>query len=127
MNAYLQSQCLEITAAGSNITTIHISITFINILIMYTPTKSPFTLPKINLNGTSAEDLFDEYIDAQHAVRKALHILQECTCHGRDFQCNSSDDYNQALFERAENLAKLDDVLDYCQAWIDNANEAMEQ
>ena len=33
-NAYLQSQCLAITAAGSNITTIHISITFINILIM---------------------------------------------------------------------------------------------
>ena len=127
MNAYLQSQCLEITAAGSNITTIHISITFINILIMYTPTKSPFTLPKINLNGTDAQSLFDEYMDAQDAIRKALHILQKCTCHGRDFQCNPVDDYNQALFERAEILAKLDDCLDYCLAWADNANEAMEQ
>ena len=34
MNAYLQSHCLAITAAGSNITTIHILITYINILIM---------------------------------------------------------------------------------------------
>ena len=34
MNAYLQSHCLENTAAGSSITTIHISITYINILIM---------------------------------------------------------------------------------------------
>ena len=34
MNASLQSHCLAITAAGSNITTIHISITYINILIM---------------------------------------------------------------------------------------------
>lgn len=93
---------------------------------MFTPTKTNCTLPKINLNGTSAESLFDEYINAQHAVRKALRTLQACTCHGRDFQCNPAEDYNQALFERAENLAKLDDVLDYCQAWIDNANEAME-
>jgi|TARA_B100000035_G_C20818195_1_gene473059 hypothetical protein len=93
---------------------------------MTTSTRSRFTLPKINLNGTSAESLFDEYIDAQDAVRKALHILQSCTCHGRDFQCNPADDYNQALFERADMLAKLDDVLDYCQAHIDNANEAME-
>jgi hypothetical protein len=29
-------------------------------------------------------------------------------------------------FERAEILAKLDDALDYCMAWLDNANEAIE-
>mgnify|MGYP003133689559 CR=1 FL=1 len=92
---------------------------------MTTSTRTKFTLPIINLNGTSAQSLFDEYIDAQDAIRKALRILQTCTCHGRDFQCNP-DDYNQALFERADILAKLDDGLDYCQAWIDNANEAME-
>lgn len=34
MNAYLQSQNLVITAAGYSITTIHILITYINILIM---------------------------------------------------------------------------------------------
>jgi len=93
---------------------------------MTTSTRTKFTLPKINLNGTSAQDLFDEYIDAQDAIRKALHIFQKCTCHGRDFQCNPVEDYNQALFERADILAKLEDGLDYCQAWIDNANEAME-
>jgi len=93
---------------------------------MTTSTRTKFTLPKINLNGTSAQSLFDEYIDAQDAIRKAINILQACTCHGRDFQCNPVGDYNQAQFERADILAKLEDGLDYCQAWIDNANEAME-
>lgn len=84
-----------------------------------------YTLPKINLNGTSADTLFDEYIDAQNVIRKAREILATCTCHGRDFQSNP-DDYNQALFERSKVLADLDDALDYCQAWIDNANEVIE-
>ena len=88
-------------------------------------TTSKITLPKINLNGTSAQTLFDEYIDAQHEIRKAMQILQKCTCHGRDFQCNPVEDYNQALFERAKILADLEDSLDYCQAWIDNANKAI--
>lgn len=83
------------------------------------------TLPKINLNGTSADTLFLEYRNAQYLVRRAAQALQTCTCHGRDFQCNPADDYNQALYERAEVFAKLEDVLDYCQAWIDNANESM--
>lgn len=83
-----------------------------------------YTLPKINLNGTSAVTLFSEYIDAQHVITKAKDILATCTCHGRDFQCNP-DDYNQALFERAKVLADLDDALDYCQAWVANAHEAM--
>lgn len=88
-------------------------------------TTSKITLPKINLNGTSAQTLFDEYIDAQHEIRKAMQILQKCTCHPRDFQLNSPKDYDLAKYDRAINLAKLDEVLDYCQAWIDNANKAI--
>ena len=83
------------------------------------------TLPKINLNSTSADTQFLEYRNAPYQLRRAAPSLQTCTCHGRDFQCNPADDYNQALYERAEVFAKLEDVLDYCQAWIDNANESM--
>ena len=39
MNAYLQSHCLVITAVGFSITTIHISITYINSPMM--PSNNP--------------------------------------------------------------------------------------
>ena len=68
------------------------------------------TLPKINLNGTSAQSLKSEYIDVHHMLTTAKHFLSKATCHGRDFQCNHPDDFNQALFERAEVIAKIDDA-----------------
>ena len=83
------------------------------------------TLPKINLNGTSAQSLRSEYIDVHHMLTTAKHFLSKATCHARDFQCNHPDDFNQALFERAEVIAKIDDGIDFCEAWINNASEAM--
>jgi len=55
-----------------------------------------------------------------------MQYITASTCHGRDFLWNDPDAYEQALFERAEVLAKLDNALDYCMAWIENANEAIE-
>ena len=93
---------------------------------MTTSPRTMFTLPKINLNGSSPQTLFDEYRLSALLIRKAMQNITASTCHGRDFQCNDPDAYNQALFERAEALAKLDDALDYCMAWVENANEAIE-
>jgi|14BtaG_2_1085337.scaffolds.fasta_scaffold00130_4 hypothetical protein len=89
-------------------------------------TNTKITLPKINLNGTSPETLYDEYNWAAIFVRKTMQSITAATFHGRDFQGNHPDDFNQAQFERAEILAKLDDALDYCMAWMENANEAIE-
>ena len=89
-------------------------------------TNTKITLPKINLNGTSPQTLYDEYRWAAIFVRKTMQSITAATCHGRDFQCNHPDDFNQAQFERAEILAKLDDALDHCMAWMENANEAIE-
>lgn len=83
------------------------------------------TLPKINLNGTSAESLASEYKDVLHLLQTAKGFLTKATCHGRDFQCNDPDDFNQALFERAEVIAKIEDGIDYCEAWIINASDAI--
>tara|TARA_B100001063_G_scaffold214106_1_gene214109 strand:+ start:254 stop:520 length:267 start_codon:yes stop_codon:yes gene_type:complete len=83
------------------------------------------TLPKINLNGTKAESLLSEYKDVLHMLRTAQHFLTKATCHGRDFQCNDPDDFKQALFERAEVIAKIEDGIDYCEAWIINASDAI--
>jgi len=80
------------------------------------------TLPITNINGTSPESLFDEYIEASRLLRKADRFFRESTtCHGRDFQCNPAGDYDKAKFERNEILAKLNDVLEYCEQWVENA------
>jgi hypothetical protein len=88
---------------------------------MTTSTQSQFTLPKINLNGTNAQSLVNEYIDVHHMLTTAKRFLSKATLHGRDFQCNDPDDFNQAQFERAEVAAKIDDGIDFCEAWINNA------
>ncbi len=93
---------------------------------MTTSTQPQFSLPKINLNGTSAQSLKSEYIDVHHMLTTAKYFLSKATCHGRDFQCNHPDDFIQALFERAEVIAKIDDSIDFCEAWIKTAYEAIE-
>lgn len=80
------------------------------------------TLPIININGTSAESLFDEYIEASRLLRKADRFFRESTtCHGRDFQCNSVADFDKARQERHEMFQKLNDVIDYCEQWAEVA------
>jgi len=80
------------------------------------------TLPIININGTSAESLFDEYIEASRLLRKADIFLRESTtCHGRDFQFNPAGDYDKAKQERYDMFQKLNDVLNYCEKWVENA------
>ena len=80
------------------------------------------TLPIINLNGTSAESLFDEYIEAHRLLTRAKRFLAESTtCHGRDYQCNPAGDYDKAKQERHVMFQKLNDVLDYCEQWAEVA------
>ena len=82
------------------------------------------TLPIININGTSAESLFDEYIEALRLLRKADRFLRESTtCHGRDFQCNPAGDFDKAKQERHEMFQKLNDVMDYCERWAEVAEK----
>lgn len=68
------------------------------------------TAPVINLNGTSAQDLIDEYREAYSAIRKAYEVLQRVTVHGRDFQTAPAGTYEKARAEHHARLAKLQEV-----------------
>ena len=48
--------------------------------------------PTINNNGTAADDLFNDLMDAHRAVREALAKVCRCGPHGRDYQTNKSND-----------------------------------
>ena len=81
------------------------------------------TLPKININGTSAGAIYDEYSEAYRLLTRAERCIREgVTCHPRDFQCNNPGDYDRARQERTTVIRKLDESIEYLEQWIENAS-----
>lgn len=81
------------------------------------------TLPIIHLNGTGAQSLFDEYYEAVRAARKLRVAICQATVHERDFYLHQSEEaWKDARFERAEIFAKLGDIEDYLNDWVEFAS-----
>jgi hypothetical protein len=45
-----------------------------------------FIIPIVNMNGTSRENLLQQYIDALEGLRHAIRTLGAMAPHGRDYQ-----------------------------------------
>lgn len=88
-----------------------------------TTTPAPYSLPRLNLNGTSAAAPEDEYAEASMMVRKARQAVAACMCHPRDFQFQGPTAFNAARSEREAVLRSLDDIESYLDAWYWNAIE----
>jgi hypothetical protein len=71
-------------------------------------TFSKPTAPVINLNGTSAQNLIEEYKTAHTAVVDALEALRNVTINGRDFL--KPQDFQMARGEQIVRLEKLQEV-----------------
>ena len=82
-------------------------------------TATSFSLPRLNLNGTSAGTIEDEYSEASMLVRKARQAVSACTYHPRDFQFQGPAAFNAARSERerVRVLNQLDDIETYLDAW----------
>jgi len=70
------------------------------------------TAPVINLNGSSAQTLVEEYKAAYTAIRVAYEAVQQVTVHGRDFQTAPEGTYEKARAEQTARLTKLQEVED---------------
>ena len=90
---------------------------------MTTTTASTYSLSRLNINGTSAGALEDEYSEASMMVRKARQAVAACTCHPRDYQFQEPTAFNVARSEREAVLRSLDDIESYLDAWYWNAVE----
>ena len=90
---------------------------------MTTTPAAAYSLPRLNLNGTSAGALEDEYAEASMMVRKARQAVAACTCHPRDFQFQEPTAFNAARSEREAILRSLDEIESYLDAHYWNAVE----
>lgn len=68
------------------------------------------TFPTVHLNGTSAEDLTEDYRAAYSAVSSAIEALQQSAPNARDYYVQGSDAYPRARAEHERRLHALADV-----------------
>ena len=90
-----------------------------------TSQQSQFSLPVLNINGTSAASIEYEYNEAMIAVRKAEQMVINTTCHPRDFQFQRYDAYLKAKEERTQMLNHLRSIHDYLEAHYWNAVDSL--
>jgi hypothetical protein len=70
----------------------------------------PETFPRLNINGTAADDLLKQQIDARSAVLDAMKALQAAAPNGRDYQTVSVDIYKAARQQHDAWLGQLDEM-----------------
>lgn len=68
-------------------------------------------LPIININGTHADDLLKDHLEAKRALEKALSALSAIWPHGRDYQTAQPHAYQQARCEHADRIRALGKVV----------------
>jgi len=76
------------------------------------------TAPTVNSNGSSAESLMRDVMDARAAVEDAIRAFRACAPHGRDFQtapAGSFEAARSAFWQRMDALQAISSDL-YGQA-----------
>lgn len=73
---------------------------------------SNLTKPTIHLNGTSGNDLLDQYQDAITALNNAREYVSKTCPHGRDYYVQSPDGTQKARSEHCDRLKKIESVIE---------------
>lgn len=63
--------------------------------------------PRIHLNGTSRQELFDGYLTALEGVRTAIEVAQKTAPNGRDYYVIGPDAIRTAQAQHADRLEQL--------------------
>ncbi len=63
-------------------------------------------LPTIHTNGTDAETLVNDYMDAMDALLHAVNELERCAPNARDYYVNGGD-IQIAMIEHADRIARI--------------------
>lgn len=66
--------------------------------------------PSIHLNGTSKQELLDQYTESAGAVWQAIKTLADNCPNARDYYVQSNDAIKQAIEEHINRLKRLESV-----------------
>jgi hypothetical protein len=67
--------------------------------------------PKLNLNGTSYNELMEKYAGAIERITEAAHAVQETCPHGRDFVGRETG-FHIAMANHSARLQKLNEIIE---------------
>lgn len=90
-----------------------IMVSTLHVLLVAThiePEERAMMLPTIHLNGTSAEELFNQVLTAGHAVRDAVSALVKATPSARDYYVQGNGAFAVAIEEHGIRVEKLQSV-----------------
>jgi hypothetical protein len=83
------------------------------------------TLPTIHRNGTAAEDLLADYIDACQDLRTAIQSVQKSGPNARDYYVQGAGAFPVAQQEHADRLIALQAVLAELEALAEHASKGV--
>ncbi len=84
------------------------------------------TLPTIHLNGSGADNLYQEYKAAWNSVRATREALVHATCNARDFYPQGDSAFSKAREERSEAFLHLQQVEEYLASWLMHLSDYIE-
>jgi len=64
--------------------------------------------PTIHINGTSRQDLVEQYVNARSALHEAIRAMQATAPNGRDYYPQGLQAIHEASSEHQERLYKLE-------------------
>ena len=78
-------------------------------------------LPTIHLNGTSKQQLLDNYYAAYKSIKESMDKLCEVGFHARDYYVNEDPmAFYKAQDERKEAFDNLNKALEYCEQHVNH-------
>jgi hypothetical protein len=75
-------------------------------------------LPTFHLNGSSPDDLLNEYRRVYEDLKRLEESFQRATCHPRDFYVQEGDAWGKARKEREEMGLHLAEFSSYVEDWV---------
>lgn len=73
-------------------------------------------MPSIHLNGSSAERLLEEYLNAAEAIRNAQAALAKTAPNARDYYPQGAGAFDKADDEHTARLQRMQDTLNEIEA-----------
>jgi hypothetical protein len=82
-------------------------------------TIAKMTYPTVHLNGSGKENLLGSYMEAQEAITKAVHTLEEHAPNARDYYVQGDGAFEKAREEHMKRVYRIYDVRLEIEAIID--------